>query len=96
MEQKLHELFKLGEQGLTAALPMVLPAPWDQNEAADEHGVPETPYVIGTDLAAAASEQLVALVDELCQAGPAGLGVDGLQGGGPNTGGQGRWVRRWA
>jgi len=50
----LQQLFAQGVGGLSAALPDVLPPPWDQVTSADQSGVPLAPYVIDPPLAAAA------------------------------------------
>jgi MoxR-like ATPase len=54
MSEALQRFFSKGVDGLVAGLPMVLPAPWDQERAADQSGVPLAPYVIDPSLAAAA------------------------------------------
>ncbi len=51
---ELQDLFKKGVDGLVAELPKFLPAPWDQQRAADQEGAPVAPYVIDPPLAAAA------------------------------------------
>src|SRR5262245_27888397 len=50
----LQDLFAQKAAGLVAALPQVLPPPWDQPAAVDQQGAPLTPYVIDEPLAAAA------------------------------------------
>jgi MoxR-like ATPase len=50
---ELRDLFDKRVDGLVAALPSMLPPPWDQPVAADQQGVPLAPYVIDPPLAAA-------------------------------------------